>query len=460
MPSLAKSPELIKKIIRVYTMNSRDFDVFASLVNLAIFGLVSLVLLTLTLFAVATTAILSALIQGPITLLPFKYLFILTSVGLAFNMLPFNPITGFYNVLRMPVRAFNDLIESALIRRISVANAPRLKTFLLMLYATEAVIGIIGVYSLVIAPLQSVFLPFIGSALSTVFAFSLSAYNGFKMSSWVAERMANFDQSMRELRWRHDWRVQEEIPFDVRVENARRNQQQFQINPALQQQNRPAEQPQRSFSAVWYKALQTRDLKELLERLQLQYSSSFSRKLDFTQEMSETYTLIASNGDGFWKNVSDKRIKKLEDHQDNQEFCDPITLKFMRIPVIVTTAEHQHRFDLISLLHCLSAKGENPLNRQPIVDLQEIKFDEETYNKIQKVVDSAVAAEEIATVKRQLKSNTIAWIREIKAIREEEKLSSFFSQEQNAESAAAPTEPSADVPNAARKLQRRASFYL
>lgn len=92
--------------------------------------------------------------------------------------------------------------------------------------------------------------------------------------------------------------------------------------------------------------------------------------------MQDTYAITANNKDGFWRNVFEKAIAAIEDAAANAGLCDPISLKFMRIPVRVKTstddANYEHTFDLISLLQCLSTKGENPINRIPIIDLRAI----------------------------------------------------------------------------------------
>lgn len=146
-----------------------------------------------------------------------------------------------------------------------------------------------GVQMLVIAQLQAALLPAIGAALSSVFGVGLAVYNVFKLSSWILTRMVNFDTSMLNLRWARNWQEIQQVPDHIRIENARRNQQQFinvnehnpfvaaaaPLNPASNMQQAAP----RAFVTVWHQYIETRDLKELFERLQMQYSSSYSRKL-------------------------------------------------------------------------------------------------------------------------------------------------------------------------------------
>lgn len=426
-------------------MAGRDYD-FGSVIKTLVLGVIGITFVVTTLLVLGVMSLLGATIQTGITLQGL--LITMAGLGLVFGILPFNPISAFYSALRMPIRAFNNLIESALIHRISLENAPRLKSFLLMLYSMEAVIGIAGVQMLVIAPIATALVPAVGSVVGSMLGFSLAVYNAFKLSSWVIARMENFDRSMLERRWRRDWLVQEQIPVETRIENARRNQQRFHINPDPVGPN-PArvvqEQQDLSFGAVWQKAMETKDLKELFARLQVQYGSSYSRQLHLTPEMQTAYALNTNNGDGFWANIPAKKIAEIEDNDVNKDLCDPISLRFMRIPVLVETASGTHRFDLIQLLHCLSVKGENPLNRDPITDLRTIKFDEETYSKIRKVVNKAELAARREMIIEEIKTAPLVYAQALESV----KARRNATIEQDTETAVAD-----------KKLVRRASFYL
>lgn len=420
-------------------MNPRELN-FGSIFFTLLFGVISLAnpitMLAATLVILEAIALLGSAIQAVAVL---KTIFLIFGAGFVFNLLPLRPVNAYYfSLLSMPIRAFNNLIESVLINRIGLNNLPLLETFLCMQYSLEAVIGIYGLEMLVIAPLQAALMPDIGATLETIFGTAISLYNAYKLSSWVGERLGNFNRSIIERRWMRDWREQEQLPFEDRVENARRNQQQFLPNPS---QN--AEQ-QRSFAAVWQKAIETRNLKELFERLQTQYSTS--RTLHFTPEMQTAYTLNANSGDGFWQNLPAKKIEEIENA--NPDLCDPISLRGMRIPVRVKTATNGvvHTYDLIQLLQCLSVKAEDPLNRAPINDLRDIELDEEKYNKVRKIINNAVAAEELEKVKRELQSAPLAWMQVLESMKVKPSATQDADLKQN----------TSDV----LKLKRRNSFYL
>jgi hypothetical protein len=320
----------------------------------------------------------------------------------------YSPLNIFYRIVSAPINALNNIIAYALNR--AGMNRTLLKALITILYIFESsaiIVGFVGVQLLALLPLQAALIPIIGSTFGIVFATLVGAYNILKIGSWATEHLDDdyfVRFTLQEQNQQSELRYVIDLDTELTRPNRQRQTQGLFTTNIQRNQNQPHEEvptqqdeeSRKAIAAVWEQAITTRNLSELLEKLQTQYSSS--HKLFMTKEMLMTYKLSTENHDGFWQIIPEEKISKIE--SENQDLCDPLLMQFMRIPVIVTTTDqvteqqYEHSFDLVSILLCLTEKKENPINRLPIYNLlQQIKVDENKYKRICEKINRAALDE-------------------------------------------------------------------
>jgi hypothetical protein len=284
-------------------------------------------------------------------------------------------IESFYRLLRKaiyPVKLMNDQIEAELIRNISPDNAFTSKLLLQAIYLFEYIIGAFLSYYLVVEPLISFFLPaFIVSSLSS----GIMLAHFIKVNEWRSGRLENFYICAANREWRENWNLRAEHP-----------------NKVTRAEKVPNESP---LSVAWYKAIDYRNdpetieknLKDILDRLQVQYA--MNSKIFFTPEMQQSYTIYESGMDGFYGDLTTAQIKKLESKIQHQDLLCAVMLGFMRIPVYVEYMGVKHYFDLLVLLKSLTIQNRNPINREVIKLLSEIKFDPKVFIRTKTLISEA-----------------------------------------------------------------------
>jgi hypothetical protein len=285
----------------------------------------------------------------------------------------------FYVMVRLaltPLKIFNNKLEAFMIhniraQRISPTNARRI---LIALYASELIAGSSLMGAFFIAPVAAL-VP--TSKILGAFIYSaVVSFNTLKLSSWMAERWVNFTESVRNLEWDENWAARNRMNRRILIDNAvqRMNLRNIII---------PAPLPG-NFDRQWKKAMETRDLSQVLNLLQGVYE--LDGRVAFTPEMTVAFDENRYGTSFYGADIPAETISTLE----SEDFCCPLSGSLMQIPVYVVASNGvKNYFDFIQLLKALETNNRNPLNREVIANLNEIKYDAEKYNAIHGLLNDA-----------------------------------------------------------------------
>ncbi len=302
-------------------------------------------------------------------------------------------VDKFYAGLRFalrPLKFLNDKFEQLIIRSIinNKISARTGKYIVGVIFGIELVIGSLLISALFIAPIALLLTPIIGGVLSGVLYSAMCFYNCYKLSSWMTARIVNFSLSLLNLEWRENWLTLENLESVFNQLLNLLNHYagiQTDVDPA------PASviyvtQSGGRFAEAWEKAIETRDISGAMKLLNTPFSAN--GKIMFTTEMQRDFDTASTR-----TLCSPEAQSALE--SSHKELCCPLSESIMQIPVYLefetknsagVTTKGRHYFDFIYLLKALERENRNPLSREVIKDLKNIKFDESKYNYIQALV--------------------------------------------------------------------------
>jgi hypothetical protein len=155
-------------------------------------------------------------------------------------------------------------------------------------------------------------------------------------------------------------------------------------------------QDQYRLTVAWKDAIATHNISPMLASLELYYF--LDKRVTFIPAMHQTYADNSDVGKCYGTDVSEDLILELE--QNHKDLCCPVSGNFMRIPVYITYVNNgattRNYFDFINILKALETTNYNPLNRIVIKNLNDIKYDAEKFQQIQKLVNSSRSTQDVA----------------------------------------------------------------